>query len=1123
MNNSTSHPIYTNSLQGLFCHLRRQLGCLFGIGLALGLLAPAQPVRADIVLLDDDFNDPNNNIGINTNGIGNGFTIFTAANGGVIETNSFAQTLMRVNGADRAVFCSMDALSINNAAGTRYEFRNVNFEKQPSSTGTGATDRLLVGVENRAPAGDFIEAGPASMPGGFWIQFMSDSEINGTGGPQTGTGNGGWGTLNGASKNTVFFYKAADGGRIALATWTFDNLNWGQITPDNFTPALNISITLSNTGWALNITGDTQGGGNPISYGGTYAAAGINNDLLNGLNNVYMAAEGQNEDPGVNILVDRVVVTQLGNLIVPTPMFSTPEYGFATNGVLAGEFVGVSSAVTDSVATATLQWQFEDSSAPGTFTNLPSGTATNVAVNTTGLGDFLPRGIRLIANDGFTSVTSAVVTLTVNPGSAPVLVQDTTPPGPEIRNIGLSISYSAAFVGNRPMTNHWQKSPNGTTWTDIPNATSTSLLLASLTAGDAGYYRLVVTNLFGNAASTASQLTITNGNPKFIWSAPVTFASLGLNANQILTNFPGTKIAGALRGNGGPTTVSLTPNPSISTNIVFAARGTWADIPNGNGGGNGAFPGTNTYTTTGNGNFNTCLNNFRFDGFTHTISMSNLVVGQQYSVQLFALDGRSSNPGNDLRTANYQDPNDPTDASVTFAMSDFVYITGTFYASNTVEAIQQNLLIAGGQGNFNCLVLRAVGFNPPPYVSGQPNNSSVYTGTPAAASVSMTGSAAGDATIPSPTIVYQWQSGPPGGPYTNIADGTKFSGTTTTTLTVSNLVVADSAPVYVLVATNGGGSTMTREAHVNVFSLPPHNLLGHWFTGTASLADTANFIAPGTFDGGVVGVGNFYFTNDVPPNATGAQSLYLFNNDTGVIISNTATADAGYQSTFDNGIQGSFTVMFWAKGWPGQWNPWVSKNGEANGYQFRQDGSSQNFPCWTIRGTGGAVTLGAAVFGNAEDMASRSVSLGPSQNGVWHFYTGTYDSVVGIRELYVDGVLAARETGNGPFNVASSGSHLMIGARENGAIANYFTGNIYDVRIYSYQLTLNEIGTIGRIKPFMTSQFASGKLVLTWPYGTLVQATNVLGPWTPVAAATSPYTNSPNTAIPQLYFRVSNP
>ena len=74
------------------------------------------------------------------------------------------------------------------------------------------------------------------MPGGFWIQFMSDSEINGPGGAQTGSGNGGWGTVNGVSKNTVFFYKAAHGGRIALATWTFYNLNLGQLTPAQTLP-----------------------------------------------------------------------------------------------------------------------------------------------------------------------------------------------------------------------------------------------------------------------------------------------------------------------------------------------------------------------------------------------------------------------------------------------------------------------------------------------------------------------------------------------------------------------------------------------------------------------------------------------------------------------------------------------------------------------------------------------------------------------------------------------------------------------------------------------------------------------------------------------------------------------
>ena len=41
-----------------------------------------QPVRAAVVILNDAFNDPGNNLGINTNGIGDGFTVFIAGNTG---------------------------------------------------------------------------------------------------------------------------------------------------------------------------------------------------------------------------------------------------------------------------------------------------------------------------------------------------------------------------------------------------------------------------------------------------------------------------------------------------------------------------------------------------------------------------------------------------------------------------------------------------------------------------------------------------------------------------------------------------------------------------------------------------------------------------------------------------------------------------------------------------------------------------------------------------------------------------------------------------------------------------------------------------------------------------------
>jgi len=55
------------------------------------------------------------------------------------------------------------------------------------------------------------------------------------------------------------------------------------------------------------------------------------------------------------------------------------------------------------------------------------------------------------------------------------------------------------------------------------------------------------------------------------------------------------------------------------------------------------------------------------------------------------------------------------------------------------------------------------------------------------------------------------------------------------------------------------------------------------------------------------------------------------------------------------------------------------------------------------------------------------------------------------------------------------------------------------------------------------SQFnrSADQIVLTWTTGTLLQATNLLGPWVPVANATSPHTNSV-TATGQMFFRLSS-
>jgi hypothetical protein len=48
-------------------------------------------------------------------------------------------------------------------------------------------------------------------------------------------------------------------------------------------------------------------------------------------------------------------------------------------------------------------------------------------------------------------------------------------------------------------------------------------------------------------------------------------------------------------------------------------------------------------------------------------------------------------------------------------------------------------------------------------------------------------------------------------------------------------------------------------------------------------------------------------------------------------------------------------------------------------------------------------------------------------------------------------------------------------------------------------------------------QQAGSNVVLSWPSGVLLQATNVVGPWA-TNNATSPYTNQPSQ--PQMFYRV---
>jgi hypothetical protein len=1438
-------------------------GRLLATGLTLGLAAFVQTARADVVILDDHFNDPGNRLTVNTNGIGGGFGSFTQSTGYTRETNSLGVIGNTGNGAGRANIASQNPMDIS-AVGTLFDFQNVSYTNTVVG-GAPNTDRLIIGVIATNVASDWFESSQAGLPGGFYIEPNSQSIALGG---ASALANSYW-----TNHTSCFFYKDPKSGTVTILTnWQFKTLAWNGGSGGgpggygtNYSPVLDVQLTLSATGWRLYITGDVNTNNQPIDFSATYAASGIDNVFLDGINNGYIGTEVQSEGPCIQQTIDRIVVTHLGNLVVTTPNFSTPEYGGNVNTVRAGEAVALSSLVVDSAGTPALQWQLENLASPGTFTNLPGGTATNVNVDTGGLGDSLPRGIRLLANDGLNSVTSAVVKLTVNPASAPVVTQD---PTPSILNLypGQGGTFAARFTGNLPITYNWQHSTDGGSYTNIPGATNYNYIVQSASDSDAGFYQLYASNSVGEAYSAApGYVQILTGTPKIIWSAALPFTFL--SAEQILTNFPSTnKIAGALVGQGTAITVTLTN--AGNQQIVFAPRGAtaWANVT----GGAGQTTGANT-NRTGNTPFNNCLNAKYYDGGTHMVVMSNLIVGQKYQVQLFALDDGAAYL---TRAITWQDPADVNDVSATYMMGDNAYMLGTFTAANTVETIQQNLLSAGA-ANFNCMVLRTVGWTPAPYWVSQPTSPGAFAGT----RVTLSGSAAGDTTIPSPAISYQWQAGPAGGPYTNLVDGTKYAGTTVGSLTISNLTADDGIPAYVLIAANGGGSTtssvakvliqtapaappagsfgayalsnapvaywqldetlnpsigsvlvydysgngrigtygvgsqnayntvlspqpptypgfalnqgalrptagqlnsavtipglnlntnavticmwinpsgnpgtftgllferggsetdgfgfggttsggmpalgytwnnnsattynynsglypqqnlwqfvalvvksnsatfylyyldpvsgqpqfrtavqnntqnnqafngagggtillggdssaanrtfpgsisdaavynaaltqqqilqlfgaglgvqgfppvigtqpvdvaaydgvtvqfkvgnvggtqpitnqwqlngvnLTNSAHLSgvtsntltifgvspadvgsyhvsltntvgstvssnatlsIVTTPPVALVGQWLSGGQSLSDVSGYSAGGLHDGMLWATnGSVAWTNDVPASAPNGSYALAFSN-AAIIISNSSTLDAAYVNTYDGVIASNLTVMCWAKGFPGQWNAWVSKYGDSglnpvSGWQLRTYSSGPN-SAWTLRGTGAGDDMQSAIGSN---------------DGLWHHYAGTYDAYSGVRSLYVDGVLAAQESAtNGQFNggyTLAGPEHVLIGGRDQPPGANYtgyFTGKIYDVRIYGTALSQSQIGQmVPGLKPTMfkpqTVTGATGSsLVLSWSFGTLLEATNAAGPWN-TTTNTSPFTNS--ATLPADFFKVSNP
>jgi hypothetical protein len=129
----------------------------------------------------------------------------------------------------------------------------------------------------------------------------------------------------------------------------------------------------------------------------------------------------------------------------------------------------------------------------------------------------------------------------------------------------------------------------------------------------------------------------------------------------------------------------------------------------------------------------------------------------------------------------------------------------------------------------------------------------------------------------------------------------------------------------------------------------------------------------------------------------------------------------------------------------------------------------------------------------------------------WYHVVIAYDGT--LFKLYVNN--AERFALPWSYFVQNSDSPLVLGWGYSGW--NPFDGVIDDVAVYNKELTAAQVEAHYFATVRLTITEAGGKVVLSWPFGTLQQSSVASGTYTNLVGVTSPYTNAPNSTA---FFRV---
>ena len=169
------------------------------------------------------------------------------------------------------------------------------------------------------------------------------------------------------------------------------------------------------------------------------------------------------------------------------PSITTPPASKTVNVGQTAAFTVVAAGT----APMTYQWQKNGG-------NISGATAATYTTPATVSGDD-GATFRAVVTNAAGNATSSAATLTVQTGPS-----ITTQPASRTVNVGQTATFTVAAAGTAPLSYQWQKNS-----VNVTGATSASYTTPATTASDnASTYRVIVTNMVGNATSNTANLTV---------------------------------------------------------------------------------------------------------------------------------------------------------------------------------------------------------------------------------------------------------------------------------------------------------------------------------------------------------------------------------------------------------------------------------------------------------------------------------------------------------------------------------------------------------------------------------------------------------------------------------------